>query len=116
MAEFDCCECGRHIISYGFGSDRPPEPPLCAACLMIPGWPSIPELRERLGLPEPKGDGEDRSRETKTHEEAFYLRMIIISIIDRGAIAKKWLVFRRIFAPISGETLPRAQPNLLVLP
>jgi hypothetical protein len=52
MAEFDCCECGRHIISFGFGSDRPPEPPLCAACLMIPGWPSIPELRERLGYGE----------------------------------------------------------------
>jgi hypothetical protein len=58
MVEFDCCECGRHIISFGYGSDRPPEPPLCAACLMLPGWPSIPELRERLGFPEPKGEGQ----------------------------------------------------------
>src|SRR6202035_4199320 len=45
---FDCCECGRHMISFGYGSEQIPEPPLCAACLMLPGWQSVPELRRRL--------------------------------------------------------------------
>lgn len=46
-AEFDCCECHVHVISYG--SDRPPEPPLCAACLMLPGWMSDPKLCGTIG-------------------------------------------------------------------
>jgi hypothetical protein len=66
MAEFDCCECGRHIISYGYGSDRPPEPPLCAACLMLPGWPSIPELRKIFGLAGPKGERNDNTQARTT--------------------------------------------------
>lgn len=36
MIEFDCCECNRHIVAIVL--DKPPEPPLCAACLTIPGW------------------------------------------------------------------------------
>jgi hypothetical protein len=49
MAEFTCCECKRQIISFGCRSEKVPEPPLCAACLMMPGWTSDPLLRERLG-------------------------------------------------------------------
>lgn len=40
--EFDCCECGRHIIRFI------PEPPglvkLCAQCITLPGWFNDPEL------------------------------------------------------------------------
>jgi hypothetical protein len=53
MATFTCCECNRHVISFAYGSDKIPEPPLCAACLMMPGWTSDPLLRERLGYDEP---------------------------------------------------------------
>ena len=41
--EFVCCECGRHIVAIA--EDKPPTPPLCAACLMMPGWQDIPEIR-----------------------------------------------------------------------
>lgn len=57
MAEFTCCECSRRIISFGYGSDKPPEPRLCAACLMMPGWMDEPLLRERLGPLGHVGDG-----------------------------------------------------------
>lgn len=40
-AEFDCCECGCHIVVI---CGDLPEPPLCAACLYIPGWYSLPEV------------------------------------------------------------------------
>lgn len=53
--EFDCCECGRHIIIVCGGI---PEPPLCAACMMMPGWFSNPEVRAIL---DPDHDGRDRS-------------------------------------------------------
>ena len=39
--EFDCCECGRHIVVL---SGPKPDPPLCAACLMLPGWPRDKKL------------------------------------------------------------------------
>lgn len=32
--EFDCAECGRHVIDYV----PPPDPKLCAACVGVPGW------------------------------------------------------------------------------
>ena len=43
--EFDCCECGRHILSFGaqFG-----DLPMCAACIMMPGWFRDPRLAELL--------------------------------------------------------------------
>ncbi len=51
MVEFVCCECKRLVDVVGPGFDVVPTPPLCAACLMLPGWPSDPVLRERLGAP-----------------------------------------------------------------
>jgi hypothetical protein len=52
MVQFTCCECGRHVSVVGPGFDKVPKPPLCAACLMMPGWTSDPLLRERLGCDE----------------------------------------------------------------
>jgi hypothetical protein len=52
MAEFVCCECKRHVSVTGPGFEKTPEPPLCAACLMMPGWTGDPLLRERLGCDE----------------------------------------------------------------
>jgi hypothetical protein len=43
--EFDCSECGRHIVRLSPGR---PEFGLCALCIDVPGWHDIPELRERL--------------------------------------------------------------------
>lgn len=36
MIEFDCCECGLHVVAIV--AERLPEPPLCAWCLFRPGW------------------------------------------------------------------------------
>lgn len=47
MIEFDCCECQGHIVDIV--RDAPPEPPLCATCIAIPGWHEEPELRRMLG-------------------------------------------------------------------
>lgn len=38
--EFDCCECGCHIIAFG----DPRIPPLCGFCLFLPGWFNEPVL------------------------------------------------------------------------
>lgn len=51
-AEYDCCECGRHIVLIT--SPVPPTPPLCAACQSIPGWYRFPQLRAVL---DPEHDG-----------------------------------------------------------
>ena len=51
--EFDCCECGRHIVVLGGPVSYPP---LCAACLMLPGWFRKPEMRNIL---DPEHDGRD---------------------------------------------------------
>lgn len=48
--EFDCCECGQHVILI---CGTVTEPPLCAACLTIPGWLQIPTLRAML---DPEGE------------------------------------------------------------
>lgn len=48
--EFDCCECGRHIVDVS-GQGR--EPPLCAECLHVPGWFRDPQLARIL---DPNGD------------------------------------------------------------
>jgi hypothetical protein len=47
MVEFDCCECGAHIVAGA--AEKPPEPPLCAICLFLPGWQEDPKLREIYG-------------------------------------------------------------------
>lgn len=47
MIEFDCCECTTHVVDVI--RDKPPEPPLCALCLHLPGWHEDPKLRAILG-------------------------------------------------------------------
>lgn len=42
--EFDCVECGRHIISIG----NPSGNCRCGACISIPGWHLDPELRQQI--------------------------------------------------------------------
>lgn len=42
MVEFDCCECGRHIVAIV--AEKVPEPPLCAECIHLPGWHEDPVL------------------------------------------------------------------------
>ncbi len=54
-AEFDCCECGRHIVLI---ASALPEPRLCATCMMIPGWFTYPDICEVI---DPEHDGRDRS-------------------------------------------------------
>lgn len=58
--EFDCVECGRHIIQIiGYTE----EPELCAACMTMPGWFNYPSLcdlidpeNHRTAVPyDPKG-------------------------------------------------------------
>jgi hypothetical protein len=44
-AEFDCINCGRHIINIGMPVS---EPQLCMTCIWLPGWFNDPELRHRL--------------------------------------------------------------------
>lgn len=52
VREFDCIECGRHIIQFC----GPSPMKLCAACLTIPGWYRDPRLRAVL---DPDHDGRD---------------------------------------------------------
>jgi hypothetical protein len=53
FAEFDCCECGRHILVVC----GPISAPLCAACLMLPGWYRDAALRNLI---DPGHDGEEQ--------------------------------------------------------
>lgn len=43
VKEFDCTECGQHIISY-----CPPDPAetRCLTCIWLPGWFNDAKLRE----------------------------------------------------------------------
>jgi hypothetical protein len=50
--EFDCAECGRHIVAFV----RPSDAALCAACLHLPGWYRDVGLRRRL---DPEHDGKE---------------------------------------------------------
>jgi len=43
--EFDCVECGRHIVAIVWYEG---SPLLCAHCIHIPGWHEHPELRSLL--------------------------------------------------------------------
>lgn len=53
--EFDCVECGRHIIVL---CGTLPDPRLCGACMTMPGWFRYPDIRAAL---DPNHDGRDRS-------------------------------------------------------
>lgn len=46
--EFDCRECGRHIISIGNQSLAVTHPDTCAACFSIPRWYLDPELAQAI--------------------------------------------------------------------
>lgn len=52
--EFDCCECGRHIVAIGL--ELAPEPPLCSHCLFLPGWFTDASLRKVI---DPGHDGRE---------------------------------------------------------
>lgn len=43
--EFDCCECGVHVVQM---IEPAPDPRLCCHCLHMPGWYDNPELRAAL--------------------------------------------------------------------
>jgi hypothetical protein len=49
MVEFTCCRCKRHVAVTGPGFDEIPDPPVCAACRLLPGWASDPLMRARMG-------------------------------------------------------------------
>ena len=53
-AEFDCCECGRHIIVLS--SAMPPDIRLCGVCQHMPGWYRFPEVRAMI---DPEHDGQE---------------------------------------------------------
>lgn len=45
--EFDCSECGTHIIVFTL--DEVPYGALCALCLALPGWHESFDLRTIFG-------------------------------------------------------------------
>lgn len=45
MREFNCVECGRHIMSFGAEMT---DIALCALCIFMPGWYRYPQLCEKL--------------------------------------------------------------------
>lgn len=51
-AEFDCVECGRHIIDCSSDVVRPVR--LCGSCIHLPGWYRLPEVRKCI---DPDHDG-----------------------------------------------------------
>lgn len=53
--EFVCCECGRPIIQI-IREEPGKESPLCAHCLMVPGWFRNPALRDVM---DPSHDGRE---------------------------------------------------------
>lgn len=58
MVEFDCTDCGRHIIAIT--EDKPPEGPFCATCLHLPGWFRDPVLRKMFD-PDMPAPAEEKS-------------------------------------------------------
>jgi hypothetical protein len=52
---FECVECHRAIARYP--ALEPGEPPLCAACLMMPAWFTVAEIRALL---DPNGVSPER--------------------------------------------------------
>ena len=53
VPEFDCVECGRHIIAFG----PRPKLHLCGACMMMPGWFRDAKVRAII---DPEHDGRER--------------------------------------------------------
>ena len=66
--EFDCCECPAHVIRYDL--DAPPVPPLCGTCLWMPGWQSVPELREIFGDGYDVADGAQQGRSDPKNDDS----------------------------------------------
>jgi hypothetical protein len=52
MVEFDCCECGVHVVAII--DEVVPEPPLCATCLHLPGWHKDEALKKVFHYDEPE--------------------------------------------------------------
>lgn len=50
-AEFDCAECGQHIVDIV--ADEVRYPAICAHCLYLPGWFYDPTLRKMFGSDAP---------------------------------------------------------------
>jgi hypothetical protein len=49
--EFDCVDCGRHVVSFGYD---PPGPARCVSCLWIRQHVPADQqtaVRQRLGVP-----------------------------------------------------------------
>jgi hypothetical protein len=64
--EFDCIECGRHIISFpAWGMHVGEDHGLCNACLMNPGWFKIRSVRELIA---PEHDGLDAVERLQSKE------------------------------------------------
>jgi hypothetical protein len=57
-ADFTCCECGAPVSD--FTRDKPPEPPLCAICVWVPGWTAYPELLAIFGRRQHEPPKEER--------------------------------------------------------
>jgi hypothetical protein len=57
VIEFDCADCGRHIV---LGVVAAPADGLCAHCRWWPGWPDQPVLRHMIDPEDdarpPRGD------------------------------------------------------------
>jgi hypothetical protein len=62
--EYVCCECDIEVINVT--ADLPPEPPLCATCLHLPGWQSDPRLYAIFAWPNPQPAGSRRQRSVET--------------------------------------------------
>jgi hypothetical protein len=54
--EFDCVECGRHIVRFAAWDN---EPALCAECLFLPGWYKSPGLKQILDPTNEVPDGKE---------------------------------------------------------
>jgi hypothetical protein len=55
--EFDCAECGRHVMWFTMAVT---EPPLCAACLALPGWFRDPTLARIIDREHDRDPPEER--------------------------------------------------------
>jgi DNA-directed RNA polymerase subunit RPC12/RpoP len=60
--EYDCVECGRHIVALAGDLDPTARQHLCAACVMLPGWIHDPGLCQILDP--------EHSRNPPAHEKA----------------------------------------------
>jgi hypothetical protein len=61
MQEFDCIECGQHIVR--FIDDQPCAAKLCGHCFYIPGWFRNEDMRKLLA-PEGLNNLPDNEKET----------------------------------------------------